>query len=113
MDMPVTISVGGTELLKLVKGQYTLLQLASGTFETKISSFTVDQSSAMSPRLTLGELALAPQRTYYFLFQLAPSQNPGGGSIFIPIEVSQERAFEVARELTPVEVAIHEPILQH
>jgi len=118
MDMPVTISLGGTKLLKLAKGQYTLLPLASGTFEITVNSYTVaGQSNAMTPVSTTTELTFPPRTTHYLLFELVPRQlEPFGGgnpgSEVRPREVSRESALEVAQALTPVGMAIDEPISQ-
>ena len=53
---------------------------------------------------------------YYFLFELTPRPFELGRGFrrlwFVPIELSHERAFEVAGKLTPVGLAIDEPILQ-
>ena len=50
MDMPATISLEGDELLRLAKGEYTLLVLKAGDLEMVVDSYTVKGSNnTMTP----------------------------------------------------------------
>ena len=63
-DLPLTISLDGKKLLALSKGQYTLLSLASGTFEMKVDSFTVMGNGAMTSASTRAMITGATSRTF-------------------------------------------------
>ena len=108
--MPVTISVAGTELLKLAKGQYTLIPLAAGSAELKVESYTVaGPTNTMTPVSTTTQLTFSAGGTHHLVFLLVPR---GGlaGSVFLPQQVSRDRALEAVQVLTPVGAAIVEPI---
>lgn len=110
MDMPVTISLGGAELLTLAKGQYTLIPLASGSAEMKVESYTVaGPSNRMTPVSTTTQLTFSPRGTQYLVFELVP-RGWLAGSVFLPHQVSRDRALDTVRGLTPVGMAIDEPI---
>ena len=112
MDLPVVISLGETELLKLAKGEYTLLPLASGTFQMKVEGYTVAGTpNTMTQVSTSTEVAFSKGETQYLVIELVPR---GGldGSVFLPVQVPREHALEAARELTPVGLAIDEPLSQ-
>lgn len=110
MDMSLTISFEGAELLTLAKGQYTLIPLASGSADMKVESYTVvGPSNTMTPVSTTTQLTFSPGGTYYLVFELIPR---GGleGSVFVPNEVSRDRALDTVRGLRPVGMAIDDPI---
>ena len=110
MDRPVTISLGGAELLGLAKGQYTLLHLRSGNVEMKVDSYTVaGTSNTLTPVSTTAQLTLPPGSTLYLVFELVP-RGPLAGSVFVPRSVSRDRALETARGLSPIGMAASEPI---
>jgi hypothetical protein len=110
MDRPVTISLGGAELLGLAKGQYALLQLRSGNAEMKVDSYTVaGPANTLTPVSTTAQLALPPGSTLYLVFELV-SRGPLAGSAFVPRSVSKDRALETARGLIPIGMAAGEPI---
>lgn len=110
MNRPVTISLGGAELLGLAKGQYTLLHLRSGNAVMKVDSYTVAGSSnTLTPVSTTVQLTLPPGSTLYLVFELVPR---GGldGSVFVPLSVSRDRELEISRGLSPIGLAASEPI---
>ena len=110
MDMPVTVSLGGAELLSLAKGQYTLIPLKSGATALKIDSYTVvGHTNTMTLVSTTTQVSFSPQTTHYFVFELVP-RGILQGSVFLPHEASRERALYVVRGLTPVGMAVDEPI---
>ena len=110
MDMPVTISLGGAELLSLAKGQYTLIPLASGSTEVKVESYTVvGPSNTMTLVSTTTQLTFAPGATQYLVFELVP-RGILAGSVFLPRQVSRDSAQDAVRGLTPVGMAIGERI---
>ena len=109
-DRPVTISLGGTEMLRLAKGQYTLLFLNPGYAEMKVDSLTVvAPSNTISSASTTTQLTFAPGATQYLAFQLV-YRGPFEGSVFVPREVSRDRALRLAGELAPIGMAVREPI---
>lgn len=110
MDMPLTISLAGAELLKLAKGQYTLVPLVAGSAELKIESYTVaGPTNTLTPVSTTTQLTFSAGTTHYVVFELVPR---GGlsGSVFLPQQVSKDRALESVQRLTAVGAAIGEPI---
>jgi hypothetical protein len=110
MDMPVTISLGGSEMLGLAKGQYALLSLKPGRAEMKVDSYTVvGTSNTMTPVSTTSQLNFSPGVTQYLVFELVP-QGPLAGSVFVPRQVSRERALDVVRGLSPAGLAVREPL---
>jgi hypothetical protein len=109
-DKPVTISLGGTEILSLAKGQYTLLFLNPGYAEMKVASLTVvAPSNTISSVSTTTQLTFAPGATQYLEFELV-YRGPFTGSEFVPREVSRDRALRLAGELSPIGMAVREPI---
>jgi len=110
MDMPVVISLGGTELLELAKAEYTLLPLASGTFQMQVEGYTVaGTSNSMTPISTSTQVAYSKGEAQYLVVELV-SRGGLSGSVFVPVRVPREHALDAARELTPVGLAIDEPL---
>ena len=103
-DMPLTISLDRKKLLKLSKGQYTLLSLASGDFEMKVDSYTV-VNGAMTSASTMAPVTFSKGQTHYLVFDMIP-----GGFTFAPSTLSKERAVEAVQKLTPIGMAVEEPI---
>ena len=103
-DMALTISLDGKKLLKLSKGEYTLLSVASGTYEMKVASYTV-VNGAMTPASTKAPVTFTKGQTQYLTFDMI-----SGGYTYAPFTLSKERAVEAVRELTPVGMAVKEPI---
>ena len=117
MDLPVTISLGGKELLTLAKGQYTLVPLAPGSAEMKTESYTVaGNPGAMALVSTTRTLTFSAGETHYILFELVPrlgfrlEPGPTGGSEFVPSQISRDGALRAVRGLTPVGMAVDQPI---
>lgn len=106
-DLPLTISLDGKKLLKLSKGQYTLLSLASGTFEMKVESYTVLANGAMTSASTRVPVTFSNGQTQYLTFDLM-----AGGYTYAPFTLSKERAVEAVQQLTPIGMAVKEPITQ-
>lgn len=110
MDKPLTISLGGAEILALAKGQYTLLLLKPGTSQMKLDFHTVvGPSNTMTPASTTFPLTVSPGRAEYLVFELVP-RGLGAGSTFVPRQVPRDRAIEVARGLSAVGMAVREPL---
>lgn len=110
MDRPVTISLSGSELLKLAKGQYTLLNLKSGNAEIKVDSYTVaGPSNTMTPVSTTAQMDFPSGSTLYLVFELV-SRGPLNGSAFVPFSVSRDHALEVIQGLSPIGMAVNDPI---
>ena len=110
MDRPLAISLEGTEILALAKGQYTLLLLKPGTSQMKLDFHTVvGPSNTMTPVSTTTPLTLSPGATQYLVFDLV-ARGLGAGSAFVPRQVTRDRALEVVRELSPVGMAVREPL---
>jgi len=110
MDRPVTISLGGSELLSLAKGQYTLLNLKPGNAEIKVDAHTVvGPTNTMTPVSTTAQLDIPPESTLYLVFELV-SRGPLNGSAFVPFSVSRDRALEAIQGLNPIGMAINEPV---
>ena len=107
-DMALTISLDGKKLLKLSKGQYTLLSLASGTYEMKVDSYTVMGNGAMTSASTKVPVTFTKGQTQYLTFDMI-----SGGYTYAPSTLSKERAIEAVLQLTPVGMAVKEPITQH
>ena len=110
MDMPVTISLGGSELLTLAKGQYTLMHLTATTADLKAESHTVVGTTNTMTKVSSNTLmTFSAGATHYLVFELVPR---GGlaGSAYLPRPVSREGALEAVQGLTPVGVAAAEPI---
>jgi len=124
MDMPVSISLAGAELLTLAKGQYTLMQLAAGTTELKVDSYTVaGPTNAMTKVSSNTQLSFSAGETHYLVFELVPRDFlresrrgnlvglvPPLGSEFLPRQVSRDRALDAVQGLTPVGAAVAKPI---
>jgi len=106
-DLPLTISLDGKKLLALSKGQYTLLSLASGTFEMKVDSFTVMANGAMTSASTKAPVTFSKGQTQYVAFDII-----SGGYTFAPFTLSKEQAVEAVQKLAPVGMAVKEPITQ-
>ncbi|MGE3162977.1 MAG: hypothetical protein AB7K53_13180 [Burkholderiales bacterium] len=110
MDKPLTISLGGSEILALAKGQYTLLLLKPGTSQMKLDFHTVaGPSNTMTPVSATFPLTLSPGGTQYLVFDLVP-RGLGAGSTFIPRQVPRDRAIELAKGLSAVGAAVGEPL---
>ena len=110
MDKPLAISLGGTEILALAKGQYTVLLLRPGTPQMKLDFHTVvGPPNTMIPVSTTFPLTLSPGGTYYLVFDLV-SRGLGAGSTFIPRQVPRDRAIEGAKGLSAVGAAVREPL---
>jgi hypothetical protein len=114
MDMPVDISLGEQELLELAKGEYTLLRLASGTFLMTVDGYTVaGTSNTMTLVSTSTQVDFTKGETHYLVIEMVPRRGPEGllsGSEFVPVPVPRERAIDAAGELTPVGLAVDEPL---
>jgi hypothetical protein len=114
MDRPVSISLAGAELLMLAKGQYTLIQLAAGATEVKADSYTVDGRGSLTKASSNTHLSFSAGVTHYLVFELVPRPypllGPHEGSMFIPFQVSRDRALNAVQGLTPVGLAVAEPI---
>jgi hypothetical protein len=116
MDLPLTISLAGKELLTLAKGQYILVPLAPGSAEMKVESYTVaGNPGAMTLVSTTRTLTFSAGETHYLLFELVPRigfqlVGPMGGSEFVPSQLSREGALRAVRGLTPVGMAVDAPI---
>ena len=104
-DLPLTISLDGKKLLALSKGQYILLSLASGTYEMKVDSYTVMGNGAMTSVSTKAPVTFSKGQTQYVAFDMI-----AGGYTFAPFTLSKERAVEAAQKLTPIGMAVKEPI---
>jgi hypothetical protein len=115
MDMPVTISLGETELLALAKGQYTLIQLRPGSVELKAESYTVIEGS-MTKISSNTPVSFSAGETHYLVFELVQRLRrtvfgvESFGSGFVPRQVSRDRALSAVQGLTPVGAAVAEPI---
>lgn len=110
MDRPLAISLEGAEILALAKGQYTLLLLKPGTSQMKLDFHTVvGPSNTMTPVSTTTPLTLSPGAAQYLVFDLVP-RGLGAGSTFVPRQVPRDRALEVVRGLSPVGMAVREPL---
>ena len=116
MNMPVSISLAGAELLALAKGQYTLVQLAAGTTELKANSYTVDDHGYMTKVSSNMQLSFSAGETHYLVFEMVPRPTPlfggGGGFVFLPRQVSRGSALDAVQGqgITPVGAAVAEPI---
>jgi len=106
-DLPLTISLDGKKLLVLSKGQYTLLSLDSGTYEMKVDSFTVMANGAMTSASTRAPVTLSKGETQYLAFSII-----SGGYTFAPFTLSKEQAVEAVQKLTPIGMAVKEPITE-
>jgi hypothetical protein len=112
MDFPLAVVLGGTELMKLAKGSYTLLTLESGSAALKLEYYAVaGPSNRMTSVSTTAQLHLAPGRTEYLVFELVSRGAPSGPS-FVPRQVSRERALDLAQGLLPVGGAIADPLVR-
>ena len=110
MDRPLAISLEGAEILALAKGQYTLLLLKPGTSQMKVDFHTVvGPSNTMTPVSITTPLTLSPGASQFLVFDLV-SRGLGAGSTFVPRQVPRDRALEVVRGLSPVGMAVREPL---
>jgi len=106
MDMPLSISLDGKKLLSLSKGQYTLLSLASGTYEMKVHGYTV-AGSAMTPVSIKVPVTFSKAETQYLVFDSVAR------GYFTPFKLAKEQAVEAVQQLTPIGMAVEEPIAKH
>lgn len=112
MDFPLTVVLGGTELMKLAKNTYTLLTLESGRVAMKLEYYAVaGPSNRMTSVSTTAEADFAPGRTDYLVFERVDRGFLSGPS-FVPRQVSRERALDLAQGLLPVGAAIAEPLVK-
>lgn len=112
MDFPLTVVLGGAELMKLAKDTYTLLTLESGSAALKLEYYAVaGPSNRMTSVSTSAELSLVPGKTEYLVFELA-TRGALSGSAFVPRRVSRERALDLAQGLLPVGAAIADPLVK-
>jgi hypothetical protein len=112
MDFPLTVVLGGSELMKLAKGSYTVLTLESGSAAMKLEYYAVaGPSNRMTSVSTTAELHLAPGQTEYLVFELA-SRGTLSGPVFVPRLVPRERALDLAQGLLPVAGAIADPLVK-
>ena len=110
MDKPLAVSLGGTEILALAKGEYTLLVLKPGTSQMQLDFHTVvGPPNTMTPVSATFPLTLSPGGAQYLVFDLV-SRGVGAGSTFIPRQVPRDRAIEAAKGLSPVGMAAREPL---
>lgn len=106
MDMPLSISLDGKNLLALSKGQYTLLSLTSGTHEMKVRGYTVAGNSAMTPVSIKVPVTFSKGETQYLVFDSVAR------GYFTPFMLSKEQAVEAVQKLTPIGMAVKEPITE-
>lgn len=112
MDFPLTISLGGTGLMKLAKGTYTLLPLKAGSTDMKMEYYTVvGPSNLMTSASTTARLSFAAGATQYLLFEQV-SRGGLSGSAFVPHQVSRGEALDAAQGLLPVGGAIADPLVK-
>ena len=110
MDRPLKIRCDDQDLLALAKGQYTLLALKPGVTQMSLSFFTVvGPLNTLTPRSTTTTLTLSSGTTKYLVFELAPG-GISGGSTFIAKESSRDFARKIAKDLSPVGLAISTPL---
>lgn len=69
----------------------------------------VGPSNTMTPVSTTTPLTLSSGATQYSVFDLVP-RGLGAGSAFVPRQVTRDRALEVVRGLSPVGMAVREPL---
>jgi hypothetical protein len=108
MNMPVSISVGGAELLRLAKGQYTLVRLVPGAVTLKADSFTVVAGGSMTKVSTDTPLSFSKGAAQYVVLEMRTSYPEG--SVFFPRVVSRNQALVLVEGLIPVGAAVAEPI---
>ncbi|HEY7639423.1 MAG TPA: hypothetical protein VH814_06835 [Steroidobacteraceae bacterium] len=109
-DRPAHISLGGSALLDLAKGQYTVLSLRPGSAEMKIESYTVaGPQNTITGVSTTRQLTLAAGTTQYLLFELVP-QGGLSGYVVAARDVSREQALALSRGLNPIGAAIQAPL---
>ena len=113
MDRPLTINVDGRELVSLAKGQYALLPLKSGGVEMTLDSYTVAGfNNTLTAVSNIAPVTLPAGSTLYLIFVLVLRDplDVMAGSVFAPRPVSREIALEISRGLSPVGMAVRQPI---
>ena len=111
-NLPVTISIDGLELMKLAKGQYTMLHLSPAKLDLTAEGYTVEgPNNAMSRASFSMPLALSAGERHYILFG---SHRPGGREVapFVMIEINRNEALIAAKGLAPVSVAAGQQLIQ-
>jgi len=112
MGKPVSIRVAGEELLKLAKGQYTLVRLKPGEGEGVVKSWTVAMRGGTNSMMKVEEsrpFAFVAGKQYYVVVAEA-NRPPSEGNSFPPVPIARERALEVAAGLIPVGAAVDAPL---
>jgi len=111
-NFPVAISIGGLELMRLAKGQYTMLHLSPANWELTAVGYTVEgPNNAMSKASFSMPLALSAGETHYILFG---SYRSGVREVppFVMIEINRNEALIAAKDLAPVSVAAEQRLVQ-
>jgi hypothetical protein len=101
MGRAVSIRMDGEELLKLAKGEYTLVHMKPWTVDIVVKSSTVVMSGGMNAMIAVEEsrpFTFAAGEMYYVFVSEAP-RSFGGGSSFVPASMNREQAVEAAAGL--------------
>jgi hypothetical protein len=110
MDFPLTINLGGAELMKLAKDTYTLVTLESGSAVMRLEYYAMaGPSNRMTSVSTTAQVSFAPGQTEYLVLEPVSRDAPSGPA-FVPRKVSRERALDLAQGLLPVGGAIADPL---
>lgn len=100
------ISLAGQELLTIAKGEYILVHLKNYSGDVVVESTQVIDQRRMNTQVTVeesGSFTFDESRTYYIAFRESYTG-------YIPYEVSEGAARDLAASLKPVGAAIAAPL---
>jgi hypothetical protein len=110
MDRPLTISLGGSEMLSLAKG--AIHSFIFETWQRRNESRLVYRGGSFEhddPCVDYNATDLFSGATQYLVFEPV-LRGPLAGSVFVPRQVMHDRVLDMVRVLSPVGMAVREPI---
>ncbi len=112
MGRRLSIRLDGEELLKLKKGQYTLVRLKPWEGQVVVKSSAVVMVGGGNSMIKVEEARhfAFVAGEYYYILMSERIRDMYQGSSFPPIPIPRERAVEITASLTPVGDAVEVPL---
>jgi len=110
MGAAVSIRMAQDELLKVAKGQYTLVRLKPWEGLVVVRSWSlVGSRNTMTKVEEQRRFSFEAGKQYWVLVQ-ANSRSAYEGDSFVPVSIDRERAAQLAADLTAVGAAVGTPL---